>query len=99
MFGRIGSAVAVMIERLRRRDDRAVYLRCGGCRELRHKKLLDALHVDLGDSLASRGAAFVLVYFCRGREVCENKAREHFAHWLDGKGLFVAGEAQPPKCQ
>lgn len=86
----------VTIERLRPTSDPVKYLRCGGCLQLQHVKLLDAVNVDLGEATAMQGAAFMLVYFCRGREVCENKASERFARWLNCEGLFVAGEAKPP---
>lgn len=87
----------VTIERLRPSKEPITHLRCGGCGQLRIVKSLDALCVDLAGCDAMRGAAFVLVYFCRRRKTCEHKAREHFQHWLHREGLFVAGETQPPK--
>lgn len=64
-------------------DETVTFLRCGGFGELRRVKALDAHRVDLGGDSHPLGAAFVIVYFCRGSATCEARSLENFSKWLE----------------
>lgn len=77
------------------------YLPCAGCGEPRHVKYLDALTLDMSAGLSSNdGSAWLVVYFCDGRQPCKERAIDRLARWCECKGVEMIGRNQserPPR--